>query len=269
MTHTYSLAQLTALSYDPPRLVQLAADTGYDAAGIRLLPAAPGGACYPLMDDAALLRETRARIEGTGVPVLDLELIRIGAGFDAGAYLSFMDVGARLGAKHILVAGDEPDEARMVEGFARLCDAAAGFGLSCDLEFMPWTAVPSLSHAVRIVEGAGRRNGGVLVDAIHFGRSASTLAEVERLPREWLHYAQVCDATVPAPTTHEGLIHDARCARLLPGEGGLPLRELFARLPASLPVSVEIPHDVRAPAMGYEAWARAALAQAKCVLEGV
>jgi sugar phosphate isomerase/epimerase len=267
MTHAYSLAQLTALSYDPPRLVQLAADTGYDAAGIRLLPAAPGGTCYPLMDDPALLRETRARIGGTGVPVLDLELIRIGADFDAGAYFSFMDVGARLGAKHILVAGDEPDEGRLIEGFARLCDAAAAFGLTCDLEFMPWTAVPSLSHAVRVVEGARRRNGGVLVDAIHFGRSASTLAEVERLPHEWLHYAQVCDAPVPAPRTNEGLIHDARCARLLPGEGGLPLGELFARLPAELPVSVEIPHDVRAPAMGHEAWARAALAQAKRVLE--
>jgi sugar phosphate isomerase/epimerase len=134
---------------------------------------------------------------------------------------------------------------------------------------MPWTAVPSLPDAVRIVEGAGRHNGGVLVDAIHFGRSASTLAEVERLPRECLHYAQVCDALVPGPAATEEIIRDARCARLLPGEGGLPLRELFTRLPSDLPVSVEIPHDVRAPAMGYEAWARAALAAARRVLEGV
>jgi sugar phosphate isomerase/epimerase len=268
MTHAYSLAHLTALSYDPPRLVQLAADTGYDAAGIRLLPAAPGGAAYPLMEDAAMLRETIARIQGTGVPVLDLELIRIGGKFDASNYLSFMDVGARLGAKHILVAGDEPDAGRMTEHFARLCDAAAPYGLSCDLEFMPWTAVADLGAAMRIVESAGRANGGVLVDAIHFARSASTLVQLQRMPRSWLHYAQICDAPVPAPTTVEGLVHDARCARLLPGEGGMDLRGLFARLPADLPVSIEIPHDVRAPAMGYEAWAKMALAHTKRVLEG-
>lgn len=39
-------------------------------------------------------------------------------------YLPFMEVGARLGAKAILVAGDEPDEARMIDQFALLCDTA-------------------------------------------------------------------------------------------------------------------------------------------------
>jgi hypothetical protein len=41
---------------------------------------------------------------------------------------------------------------------------------------------------------AGRPNGGVLVDAIHFARLGSTLAQVAALPREWLHYAHICDA---------------------------------------------------------------------------
>ena len=92
---------------------------------------------------------------------------------------------------------------------------------------------------------------------------------MRQLPRERLHYAQICDGAVPGPTTTEGLIFDARCARLLPGEGGIDLRALFAALPPELPVSIEVPHDVRAPAMGYEAWAKAAFAATKRVLEGL
>ncbi len=268
MTRLYSLAQLTALPYDPPRLVQLAADTGCQGCGIRLLPSSPGGPAYPLMNDPTMARETLARIAGTGVRVLDLEIIRIGEVFDVDAFLPFMDMGRRLGAQNILVAGDDADEARLTANFAALCEAAARHGLTCDLEFMPWTCVPDLATARRIVDGADQPNGGVLVDALHFARSASTLDEVAQLPKARLHYAQICDGAVPGPTTNEGLIFDARCARLLPGEGGIDLRALFARLPADLPVSIEIPHDVRAPAMGYEAWARAAFEATRRVLEG-
>ena len=199
MTRLYSLAQLMALPYAPPQMVQLAADTGCAAAGVRLLPASPGGKAYPLMDDAPMLRETLAVLAGTGVKVLDLEVIRLAAGFDPRDFLRFMEVGAQLGAAHILVAGDDPDETRLTASFAALCDAAAGFGLSADLEFMPWTEVPNLRSAKRIVGAAARPNGGVLVDALHFARSDSRLDELDDIPRSWLRYAQMCDGAVPAP----------------------------------------------------------------------
>jgi sugar phosphate isomerase/epimerase len=133
---------------------------------------------------------------------------------------------------------------------------------------MPWCPVASVSDALRIVSGADRPNGAVLVDALHFFRSASTLEDVKRLPRSRMNYAQICDGLVPGPTTTAGLIHDARCERLLPGEGGFELGALFDALPADLPVSIEIPSQTRAPKMGHEAWARAALAATRRVLEG-
>ena len=267
-TRTYSIAQLIALHYTPPQLVQLTADIGCGACGIRILPAAPGGVHHALMHDAAMLRETQARMRDSGVRVLDLEIIRIDAAFEATAYGAFFEVGAALNARHILVAGDDADVNRMSANFAALCDAAAPFGLSCDLEPMPWRPVASVPDATRIVEGAGRPNGAVLVDALHFFRSASTLDDVKKLPRTRLNYAQVCDGMVPGPTTKEGLIHDARCERLLPGEGGFDLKALFGAMPADLPVSIEIPSKTRAPKMGCEAWARAALAATRRVLEG-
>jgi sugar phosphate isomerase/epimerase len=137
---------------------------------------------------------------------------------------------------------------------------------AADLEPMPWSALPDVASAHRLLAAVQRPNVGVLVDALHFARSKSTLADVAALPREWIHYGQICDGTLPGPNTREGLIHDARCERLLPGEGDIDLRGLFAQLPVDVPVNIEVPNDRRAPAMGYEAWARAAVVATKAVL---
>jgi sugar phosphate isomerase/epimerase len=262
----YSLAHLTLLDLAPAELIAVAARAGYQKVGLRLLAANPGGAAYPLMEDARALEETLARIRDTGVGVFDLEIIRIGAGFQPSAYLPFFETGARLGAKAMLVAGDDPDEARLAASFAALCEASAPFGLSADLEFMPWTKVADARTALRIVAGAAQPNGGVLVDALHFARSTSSLADIAGIPRERLHYAQICDAPAEIPETTEGLIHTARCERLLPGEGGIELAALLRTLPKDLPISVEIPNDKRAPALGAEEWARQALLASKNAL---
>jgi sugar phosphate isomerase/epimerase len=131
---------------------------------------------------------------------------------------------------------------------------------------MPWTKVPDAKTALRIVSNAGQANGGVLVDALHFARSATSLADIAAIPRERLHYAQICDAPAEIPATADGLIYTARYERLLPGEGAINLIGLFATLPPDLPVSIEIPNERRAPALGPEKWAQAALAAAKATL---
>ncbi|MFM2056927.1 MAG: hypothetical protein RLY71_1312 [Pseudomonadota bacterium] len=262
----FSLAYLTTLNLAPPQAIEIAAELGYDQVGLRLLPSAPGGLAFPLMDDAAMLRETQARLQATGVSVCDLEIIRIGAGFDLAATRPFLDVGAQLGARAVLVAGDDPEPARLAQNYAAFCAEAARFGLTADLEFMPWTCVPHLRSAVAVLEAAGRpANASVLVDALHWARSDSSLAEVRALPRAWLHYAQMCDAPAEIPRTTEGLIHTARCERLLPGEGGIALRELFGALPADLPVSVEVPNEPGVARLGAREWARRALAAAQAV----
>lgn len=266
MLPIFSLAHLTLLDLPPAELIAVAARAGYQKVGLRLAAASPGGVAYPLMQDARSLAETLARIRDTGVGVFDLEIIRVGAGFRASAYLPFFEVGAKLGAKAMLVAGDDPDEARLTASFAALCEASAPFGLSADLEFMPWTKVPDARTALRIITGAAQPNGGVLVDALHFARSASSLADVAAIPHQRLHYAQICDAPAEIPATTEGLIHAARCERLLPGEGGIDLPALFRILPRDLPISVEIPNDKRAPALGAEEWARQALVASKAAL---
>ncbi|RZS57940.1 sugar phosphate isomerase/epimerase family protein [Sphaerotilus mobilis] len=266
MTRRYALAQLMALPLNPAQMIQLAADTGCSAVGIRLLPTAPGGIHHPLMHDAAGRREALAAMRDTGVRVLDLEVARIDTDFDVGRFEPFLACGAELGAAHVLVAGDDPDEARLSASFAAFCAAAARHGLSANLEFMPWTAVPSLGVAQRIVQTVDQPNAAVLVDALHFARSPSNLDDLAGWPRQRLNYAQICDGLVPGPSTVAGLIHDARCERLLPGEGGIDLVELFARLPADLPISIEVPSESRSAALGHKAWARLAIAATDPVL---
>lgn len=269
MAHIFSLAQLTTLHLTPPQIIALAAKTGYEAAGIRLLPAAPGGAAYDLMTDQAMLRETLAVIKGTGVPVFDLEIIQIRPEFDVNVYKAFFEVGQQIGAKAILVGGNDPDEARMTASYAALCEAARPYGLTCDLEFMPWTSVKNAPQAIRIAKAADQSNCGILVDGLHFGRSATTLADIASIPHAWLHYAQICDASGNIPADNEGLIYDARHNRLLPGDGAIDLKGMFSNLPLDVPVSVEIVNDKQAAEMGDEVWARTCLERSKALIASI
>ncbi len=261
-----SLAYLTSAPLSPPDAVSLAARLGYGAVGLRAMPALPGGDYSPLMEDRDLLRETVARAKSTGVAIFDVEIVRLAADFRVAQCARFLEACGELGAKAILVAGDDPDEARLTDSFASFCAAAHPYGLTGDLEFMPWTKVPDAGAALRIVTRAGQPNGGVLVDALHAGRSTTSLDDLIAIPAERLHYAQICDAPGEIPTTHEGLIHDARCARLPPGEGGIDLVGIFSALPANLPISIEIPNDERKRLVGVERWSRDALEATRRVL---
>jgi sugar phosphate isomerase/epimerase len=65
------------------------------------------------------------------------------------------------------------------------------------------------AHAHRLLRTVAQPNVGEFVDALHWSRAAATLDEVSALPREWIHYVQICDGRQPGPATREGLIHDA------------------------------------------------------------
>jgi sugar phosphate isomerase/epimerase len=263
MTNVYSLAYLTSTPLVPPDAVVLANRLGYQAIGVRIAPAAPGGDFSPLTTDPVMLRDTVRRMDDTGISVFDVEIARLGADFKPDQFAALLDVAGQLKARAILVVGDDPNESRLTESFAKFCRTAATCGLTADLEFMPWTAVKNARAALRIVSNAGEPNGRVLVDALHVARSATTHDDIARLPRHLLSYAQLCDAPAGIPATEKELIHTARCARLLPGAGGIDLHGLIRALPNDLPLSLEIPNDEWLPKLGAEEWSRRALAAAR------
>ncbi|MFO1072431.1 MAG: TIM barrel protein [Geminicoccaceae bacterium] len=266
MLPALSLAYLTSAPLTAPEAVALAARLGYGAVGLRALPAVPGGAVNALLGHPAMVRETRACLADTGVAVFDMEIVRIGPDFRVADTAAFLDLCAELGARAVLVAGDDPDEARLTRSYAAFCAAAQGFGLTADLEFMPWTRVPDAATALRIATRAGAANAGVLVDSIHAARSATTLADIAAIPRSLLHYAQLCDAPAQMPASEAALIHAARAERLLPGEGGLDLDGILGALPADLPLSLELPNEAEKARLGVEEWARRAMERARQLL---
>jgi len=267
MTRALALAALTALELSPPELVSTAAAAGYTHVGLRLIAATPTEPQHAMIGDTPMVRETRARLDATGVQVLDVEIFRLKPDTDvARDAQGIVETGARLGAKHLLVAGNDPDEARLTDNFAALCDLAARHGIAPQLEFMAWTDAKDLAQAARIVERAGRANGGILVDAFHLSRSRSRIEDIARLPASRFRYAQLCDVPAAIPPTLDAILAEARAERRFPGEGELDLVGLVRALPRGLPLSLEVPTLKLARTVPALERARRALAGARRVL---
>jgi sugar phosphate isomerase/epimerase len=236
MKRAIGLAALTVLELPHHEQVSAAAHAGYSHVGLRLIPVAGQSVIHAL--DAA---EVERRLADTGVRVLDVEVFRLAPQTNIKEFEAVMATAQRLGAAELLVHGADSNEARLIETFGRLCDLAAGYGLSANLEPMPWVEVSNLAKAMRILDGAARANGGLLVDAIHFFRAGDSLQALAKAPRKLLRYTQLCDARPERPADMQEIIRQARSDRLFPGEGGLDLHGLLAALPAGLPLSLEVP----------------------------
>jgi sugar phosphate isomerase/epimerase len=237
-----SLAHLTALDATPPELVDAAAAVGFRQVGLRLYaPPSVGVPPYDMLRDTPMMRETLARLADTGVQVLDIEFLRFEQDHPVGIPEGFLEAGARLGARNVLVMSAEPVEARTLERFGELCERALPYGLQVCLELAVYTGVRTLGDAVRVVRESGCRNASVLVDALHFSRSGGHPADILSVDPKLFKYAQICDAVAEIPTRTDDLIREARTGRLLPGEGALPLRELIAALPSTIPLAIEAP----------------------------
>lgn len=235
------LAHLTALEVPPIDLVGIAARAGFGLIGLRLHPAHPGGVAYALPPGSVALAEMRRRLDGEGVGVHDIEFVTIGPDFAAAAIVPVLEQAAALGAACISACGDDPDPARQAAGFAALCEAAAGYGLGVDLEWMGWRPVATLADALRTVRAAARPNGAILVDALHLIRNGAAPTDLRGLDPALIRTVQICDAGATPPATREAIIAEARGGRMLPGTGTLPLRDLLDVLPDHAVLSCEIP----------------------------
>lgn len=222
-----SLAHLTVLEATPPELVAVAAAAGFRQVGIRLYATPSVGVPpYDMLGDTPMLRVTQARLAETGVSVLDVEFLRFEPEIAQGIPEGFLEAGARLGARHVLVMSTEPLEARTLERFCELCDRAHQYNLQVCLEFAIYTGVRTLADAARLVKQSARANASVLIDALHFSRSGGSPSHVAGLEPSLFKYAQICDAVAERPRDKTGLIREARAIEAPSrASAGLPLLE--------------------------------------------
>ena len=263
MNRNFSLAHLTVIDLPPPEVIKVAARCGYSQVGLRLMAVSDSSPGYPLMNNGQQLRETKAAMADTGVGVVDIEFIKITPELNITSLEPFFAVGAELGARHVITAPYDSDRGRLTEKLAGIAALCANYSLSPVLEFFPWTPVADLSSAVSIVEATGDDNVGVLLDTLHFARTASSLEELQRIPSARLPFVHVCDAPVQASYTDEELLHAARVERLPPGQGEIDIRGILNGMRADVPMTLEVPMTSLTSLRGAEFVARHVLEVAR------
>ena len=144
------------------------------------------------------------------------------------------DVCAALGGTTIVVVhfSDPPIQFdRDIAAFAQLCDDAAAYGLRVALEFVAFSDVSDAGTAWRIAEGAGRANGGLVVDLWHHvhGAGHGDDALLRRIPPERIFTVQYADG--PRQPAHS-LIAETMFHRAMPGEGALDVLGFLRKLRA-------------------------------------
>jgi sugar phosphate isomerase/epimerase len=237
---------ISVLGLSPVEFVELAADLDCHSIGIALEPIVRSK-LYPkwsLRDDADLKRNMVDALRRCGV------CVQLGEGFlvwpnkdirETGADLDLM---CELGAKQVNIVGVDPDRGRTFDQCAIFAELADVRGLGATLEFMPGLSIGDFETAVAAIRHSGRPNFRVLIDAMHFFRSGSTISQLAAVDPQLIGHVQVCDVPIiPAGLTYAD---EARFSRLAPGEGELPLLELIAALPEHVPMGVEVPMLARA-----------------------
>ncbi len=228
-----SLASGVVPDCGPLETIDAAEAGGFDAVGLWIEPPkwTPG-----------LLRDTRARLEASGLELLDVEVVWLKPGPPDPQHLRCLDIGMELGAKHVLVVSSDPDESATAARLAALCAHAAPSGMRVALEFGLFTEVKTLAQALRVIGAVRHPAVALLVDPLHLARSGGTPGDVAQVPPALLSYAQFCDAAAAGPRLDDaaGIIAEAVDGRLQTGTGALPLVELLRVLPAGIPLSIEL-----------------------------
>ena len=137
-----------------------------------------------------------------------------------------------VGASEIQAVMLEPeleDVDRAIQRFRVVCDRAAEDGVGIALEFLPWTGIPDLDTAWRIIDGADRPNAGLCLDTWHWVRQPGGPAPdlLRSIPGDRIHLLQVCDAAADAT---DDALTECMTNRLLLGDGVVDLPEVLAIL---------------------------------------
>lgn len=236
-----SLAFYTVAELDPVDAIEAAAAAGCQHAGLRLLNGQPGGSEQAIMTDASMRLAVARQFRDRGIRPLDANTARIVPQTKIADFKLFMKIAAECGARHVLATGNDPEPARLADNFAALAHLAREYGLTVEIEFVPWMMIASLSDARHLIERSGDATIGIAVDALHFQRSTTSLADIESAPPELFRIMHLCDAPGDWSRDTNDLIHAAVHERLPPGEGAIDLAGLLRALPRGIPVALEVP----------------------------
>jgi sugar phosphate isomerase/epimerase len=194
------------------------------------------------------LADVKAMIADHGLVVADLDALlrwlpdeEVPPGFASEA--EFYAIAEAVGGRSLNVAqgfGASVDVDRAAEALAGVCDRAAEHGLLVTLEYLPWSGISDVATARAIVERASRANATLMFDTWHTFRGPTDEAHLRALPGGLVGSVQLNDAPAEAAAN---LVAETLAARLLPGEGAIPLVRWLRILDAAgsrAPIGVEV-----------------------------
>ena len=273
--HKFVLAPTTLPEVAPLEYIDAAIHAGYDAVGLRIHKS-PGLPFNPIVGNASLIAEVKAMLSDAKMPVFDTFSCYLEPETKMSDFSVSLAFAAELGAKYIMVMGNDADYSRMRDNFGLFCDEAARFDLIPTIEFVPTRPLCTMAMAVRMIEEAGRDRGTVCLDPMHFMRTGGTGAEIKSYGAKYFPYTQLNDGVLfpgePSPADY-GKMKPGQ--RKMLGEGDVPLYDYFDALPAGLPLSIEIPielgaglRDVKARPYTSREWATVALKNSRDFMAG-
>ncbi len=192
--------------------------------------------------------DLRAQLADAGLVVADLDpLLDWLPGETAppgigGSEAEFFAIAEALGARSLNVAqgfGTRVDLDQAAEALARVCDRAWEHGLLITLEYLPWSGIPDLHTAAEIVRRCERPNATLMFDSWHTFRGPTDV-QLSALAGTRIGSVQLSDAPLQPGAD---LVAETLGARLLPGEGVIPLVPWLRLLDASgstAPIGVEV-----------------------------
>jgi sugar phosphate isomerase/epimerase len=261
------LAPSMLMDVPPLAFLDAARDAGYQGVGLRLQKS-PQFPIFPIVGDEPLIRDIESALADSGLKVLDILAFYLLPETDVQDYEPALALGAQLGARYALTQGNDPDWNRLCGTFDRFCIVARKCGLTPIIEFCPNRTLATLGQALELLEQTGHADLPILIDPIHLVRSEGRSADLQNVDPKRFPYAQMSDGVLTAGEPDLQLAKKLGLGeRRMPGDGTLPLREIFTALPAGLPISVEVIMD-RPPEISPLMWATIALQRTRDFLKG-
>jgi len=236
------IENISVFGMPPIEFVELAAELGCQHISTGLTSFDFGVCNYPafsLRDDPQLRSDMIAAMRSTGVSISLGEGLTIRPNVDARDYARDLDLFCELGVTRINTVSMDPDRQRTFDQFAKLAEMASKRGVVTTTEFAPALTVADLPTALEAVRHVGRPDFRLLIDTMHLVRSGSGPKDIAALDPALIDYIQVSDAT--RTPRFASYFEEAMFERMVPGEGELGLRELFAVLPADRVYAIEVP----------------------------
>lgn len=251
-TRPLGLAQLSLLTAEPPRLVQLAADAGFDFVGVRVRPVTSQEKPFDLQPGSDMLAETLSRMADTGVTVRDIEFLLLDGSAQRDAWLQMLEAGQALGASSMTVAVADTDLHRVVDNVGQMVEDARAYNIIPAVEPISYQAINSLSLAKDVSRQTGAQ---ILADTLHVARFGGTTEELKDIAAD-VPMVQVCDSFVQMPEDRDALVEESRSERYPAGEGEQDIAGMIrAADPAGqLPVSAEVPNNQLHQQLGDVEW---------------